>query len=236
MPTTDKKLLSINPAAVKLEPSWKAVLINEFSQPYFVQIKTILKTAQQQGIKTYPPNKLLFNAFSQTPFNKVKIVIIGQDPYHQPQQAMGLSFSVPKGIRIPPSLINIYKELARSIEGFIPPNHGDLSAWAQQGVLLLNASLSVEHGKAGSHSKIGWQYFTNAVIKILSEKKSGLIFMLWGNFAKQKASLIDANKHYILTAVHPSPLAGGKFYGCGHFARANDILIANKQTPINWQL
>lgn len=229
-------MTTINPEDIKLAPSWKAVLIEEFQQPYFLTIKRTLLEAKSSGKTIYPPGKLMFNAFDQTPFNAVKVVIIGQDPYHQPNQAMGLSFSVPKNTRIPPSLLNIYKELERSIAGFERPNHGDLSAWAQQGVLLLNASLSVEQGKAGSHSKIGWQHFTNAVISALSQQRNGIIFMLWGNFAKQKAQLIDPNKHHILSAIHPSPLAGGKFIGCNHFAQANDILISRGDTPINWQL
>ena len=151
-------------------------------------------------------------------------------------QAMGLSFSVPHGVRVPPSLQNIYKELERSIPGFVPPDHGDLSAWADQGVLLLNASLTVERGKAGSHSRIGWQTFTDAVIETLSRERSDIIFMLWGNYAKDKIRLIDADKHYILTAVHPSPLAGNGFIGCSHFASANQILESRGETPINWQV
>lgn len=221
---------------IKLEPSWKTRLLPQFQQPYFEKIKHTLQQTQAQGIPTYPPNRLIFNAFWQTPFEQVKVVLLGQDPYHQPNQAMGLSFSVPKGIRPPPSLRNIYKELARSIPHFTPPNHGDLSAWATQGVLLLNASLTVEHGKAASHSRIGWQHFTDAVISLLNQEKSGIIFLLWGNFAKSKASLIDANRHHILTAVHPSPLAGGKFHGCNHFALTNQLLIQQSKTPINWQL
>lgn len=226
----------ININEVKIEESWKNALREEFSQDYFAHIKKGLLADKITGLTVYPPGSLIFNAFDTTAFNDVKIVILGQDPYHQPGQAMGLSFSVPKQVRIPPSLQNIYKELARSIGGFTIPNHGDLSLWAQQGVFLLNAVLTVRQGQAASHAKLGWQQFTDAVIKKLSDEKEGIIFMLWGNFAKQKANLIDANKHYILTSVHPSPLAGGAFIGCNHFAKANEILILNGQKPVDWQI
>ncbi|MDO4642409.1 MAG: uracil-DNA glycosylase [Cardiobacteriaceae bacterium] len=228
--------ITINPNDVQIENTWKTALYKEFSKPYFARIKQILMDAKDANIPVYPPGKLIFNAFNRTPFNRVRVVILGQDPYHQPGQAMGLSFSVPQGARIPPSLQNIYKELERSIEGFVRPNHGDLSHWADQGVLLLNASLTVERSKAGSHSRIGWQLFTDAVIETLSKERSDLIFMLWGNFAKEKVRLIDADKHYILTAVHPSPLAGNGFVGCSHFASANQILQARGEPPIDWRL
>lgn len=221
---------------VKIEESWKTALKDEFAQDYFAHIKNGLLADKKAGLTVYPPGSLIFNAFDTTPFNDVKIVILGQDPYHQPNQAMGLSFSVPKEVRIPPSLQNIYKELARSIDGFTMPNHGDLSPWAAQGVFLLNAVLTVRQSQAASHAKLGWQQFTDAVIKKLSDEREGVIFMLWGNIAKQKASLIDANKHHILMAVHPSPLAGGAFIGCNHFVKANEILILNGQKPIDWQI
>ncbi len=221
---------------VKIEESWKAVLHKEFEQEYFAQIKTALTQDKQKSITVYPAGSLIFNAFNSTAFDDVKVVILGQDPYHQPGQAMGLSFSVPQDIRIPPSLRNIYKELARTIEGFTMPSHGDLSPWAKQGVFLLNAVLTVRQGQAASHSKIGWQQFTDAVISTLSEHKKDVIFMLWGNFAKSKAALIDENKHHILTSVHPSPLAGGAFIGCNHFKDANEILTKQGQKPINWQV
>ncbi len=221
---------------VKIEESWKQVLHLEFEQGYFAQIKAALLADKQKNIKVFPPGSLIFNAFNSTAFHDVKIVIIGQDPYHQPQQAMGLSFSVPKTVRIPPSLQNIYKELARSIEGFITPSHGDLSSWASQGVFLLNAVLTVRQGQAASHSQIGWQQFTDAVIRNISEHREGVIFMLWGNFAKNKATLIDESKHHILTSVHPSPLAGGAFVGCGHFSKANEILRQQGLQPIDWQV
>lgn len=187
------------------------------------------------GKTIYPPGKLIFNAFNTTPFHDVKVVIIGQDPYHQPGQAMGLSFSVPDGVRIPASLRNIYKELKSDVHVEIQ-THGNLTAWALQGVFMLNAMLTVEHGNAGSHRKIGWQSFTDAVIRKLSDEREGLIFMLWGNFAKSKKPLIDELKHHVLEAVHPSPLAGGAFLGCRHFSKTNDLLDKQGLTPIDWTL
>ena len=228
--------MHIDPEQVRIEASWKAALRDEFAAPYFLEIKKALLQAKADGKTVYPPNRLLFNAFQRTPFDRVRVVILGQDPYHQPGQAMGLSFSVPAGVKVPPSLNNIYKELARTEPGFVRPSHGDLSAWTDQGVLLLNAALTVEAGKAGSHSKIGWIPFTDAVIRRLSEGREGLIFLLWGNFAKEKAKLIDGQRHHILTAVQPSPLAGGGFVGCGHFHQVNEILRARGETPINWQV
>ncbi|MFV0431971.1 MAG: uracil-DNA glycosylase [Alphaproteobacteria bacterium] len=225
----------INLDDIKIEDGWKQALKGEFTKPYFAQIKAKFLADKQAGQVIYPPGSLIFNAFNTTPFDKVKIVILGQDPYHKQGQAMGLSFSVPQGIAIPPSLRNIYKELQRSIKGFNIPPHGDLTPWAKQGVFLLNAVLSVRQGQAASHAKLGWQEFTHGVIRTLSEQKEGLIFMLWGNFAKEKAALIDATKHHILTAVHPSPLAGGAFIGCNHFAMANEILARSQQQSIDWQ-
>ena len=223
-------------ADVKIEPSWKAALAYEFDQPYFAQIKEQLLAAKHAGKTVYPRGSLIFNAFNTTPLSEVKVVILGQDPYHQPNQAMGLSFSVPHGVAIPPSLRNVYKELARTIEGFTIPNHGDLTRWAQQGVFLLNAVLTVEQSRAASHAGLGWQNFTDAVIRTISERNEGVVFMLWGNFAKKKAELIDADKHPILTAVHPSPLAGNGFSGCNHFAKANELLLAQGKQPIDWQV
>ncbi|MEO1515210.1 MAG: uracil-DNA glycosylase [Bacteroidota bacterium] len=220
---------------VKIEDSWKAVLEDEFQQPYFSAIKQFLVNAKKEGKTIYPPGSLIFNAFELTPIDKVKVVILGQDPYHNPREAMGLCFSVPRGIRVPPSLQNVYKELAATTN-FQIPRHGDLTSWAQQGVFLLNAMLTVEHKKAGSHKKIGWQTFTDAVIRKISEHGDGVVFMLWGNFAKSKRVLIDEMKHYVLEAVHPSPLAGNKFLGCGHFAKANELLTKEGKEPINWQL
>lgn len=220
---------------VKIEKSWKAVLKDEFSQPYFQSLATFLKKTKQEGKVIYPPGSLIFNAFNTTPFEDVKVVILGQDPYHNPGEAMGLSFSVPRGKRIPPSLRNIYKELHTDL-GIPIPSHGDLSKWAQQGVFLLNAMLTVEHKTAGSHKKIGWQSFTDAVIRTLSEQREGLVFMLWGGFAKKKNVLIDANKHLVLEAAHPSPLAGGAYFGSKHFSQANDYLKGQGKETIDWQV
>ncbi len=222
---------------VKIEESWKQALQEEFKQAYFTTIKAFLVKEKQSGKTIYPPGSLIFNAFNLTPFDAVKAVIIGQDPYHNPGQAMGLSFSVPKEVRTPPSLKNIYKAiLANGISNFEIPNHGDLTGWAEQGVFLLNAMLTVEHKKAGSHKKIGWQTFTDAVIKKLSDEKEGLIFMLWGNFARNKKVLIDQDKHHVLESVHPSPLAGNGFLSCDHFAKTNELLVAQGKKTINWQV
>jgi uracil-DNA glycosylase len=222
-------------ADVQIDPEWKEVLAAEFALPYFAQIKKYLIEARQQGKTIYPPGPQIFRAFDATPFSKVKVVILGQDPYHQPGQAMGLCFSVPRGTRTPASLVNIYKELHRDL-GLSIPHHGDLSAWTTRGVFLLNAMLTVERGLAGSHSRIGWQRFTDAVIRTLSAHREGLVFMLWGNFARSKKVLIDTSRHHVLEAVHPSPLAGGKFIGCGHFSQANHLLEKQGHTPIDWKL
>lgn len=220
---------------VKIEPSWKAVLENEFEQPYFQAIASFLRREKEAGKVIYPPGSLIFNAFNSTPFEQVKVVILGQDPYHNPGEAMGLSFSVPCGVATPPSLKNIYKELNADVGAPIPA-HGDLSSWVKQGVFLLNAMLTVEHKQAQSHQHIGWQNFTDAVIRKLSEQREHLVFMLWGNFARKKASLIDASRHLILEAAHPSPLAGGAFFGCKHFSKANAYLEAHGLTQIDWKV
>ncbi|MFM2267998.1 MAG: hypothetical protein RL757_1439 [Bacteroidota bacterium] len=222
-------------AVVKIEDSWKNVLSDTFEQPYFDVLVTYLRTAKSEGKVIYPPGSLIFNAFTQTPFDDVKVLILGQDPYHNPNEAMGLSFSVPKSVRVPPSLKNIYKELGNDLQ-IAAPAHGDLTDWAKQGVFLLNAMLTVEAGKAGSHQNIGWQHFTDAVIRKVSEEKQGVVFMLWGNFAKKKKDLIDASKHLILEAAHPSPLAGGAFFDCQHFSKANEYLSQNGKTPIDWNI
>jgi len=220
---------------IQIEESWKVALREEFDKPYFSELSDYIKREITSGKTVFPPGKLIFNAFNTTPIGEVKVVIIGQDPYHQPGQAMGLSFSVPHGVRIPASLRNIYKELNSDV-GMAIPDHGNLTPWANQGVFLLNAMLTVEQGNAGSHRKIGWQMFTDAVISLLSDQRDGLIFMLWGNFAKSKKVLIDEIKHHVLEAVHPSPLAGGAFQGCRHFSRTNDLLLNQGMTPINWSL
>jgi uracil-DNA glycosylase len=219
---------------VRIEESWKQALAEEFEKPYFQGIANFLRQAKADGKTIYPLGSLIFNAFDTTPFDKVKVVILGQDPYHNPKEAMGLSFSVPKGIRTPPSLVNIYKEINADLSLPIPP-HGDLTAWAKQGVFLLNAMLTVEHGKAGSHQSIGWQFFTDAVIRKLSEDRDNLVFMLWGNFAKKKKELIDTSKHLVLESAHPSPLAGNAFSGNKHFSKANNYLTANGLEAIDWR-
>ena len=226
--------MQINLDDVRIESGWKEALREEFLSEYFAKIKENLLAAKAREI-VYPPGNLIFNAFNLTPFERVRVVILGQDPYHGAHQAMGLSFSVPRGVRIPPSLVNIYKEIKSDL-GISEPESGDLSYWARQGVLLLNASLSVGANRANSHSGFGWQIFTDAVIKILSARRQSLVFMLWGNFAKAKSALIDAQRHLILTAAHPSPLAGGAFFGCRHFSRCNEYLRAHGLGEIDWDL
>lgn len=223
-------------SAVKIEPSWKAVLADEFQQPYFRTIADFLRREKAAEKVIYPPGSLIFNAFNTTPFHQVKVVIIGQDPYHNPGQAMGLSFSVPKDMRLPPSLQNIYKELHDDV-GVPIPQHGDLTYWAQQGVFLLNAMLTVEKNKPASHQKIGWQHFTDAAIRHLSEGREHLVFMLWGAFAQKKAELIDESKHLVLKAAHPSPYSADKgFFGTRHFSKANAYLEKHGLEPIDWNL
>jgi uracil-DNA glycosylase len=220
---------------VQIEESWKKVLAEAFEQPYFEAIRTFLLKEKNDGKVIFPPGPLIFNAFNQTPFDQVKVVILGQDPYHNPGEAMGLSFSVPQGVRIPPSLQNIYKEINSDL-GLPMPLHGDLTHWASQGVLLLNAMLTVEAGKAGSHQNIGWQTFTDAVIRRLSDQREHLVFMLWGRFAQGKKALIDPAKHLILEAAHPSPLARDAFKGCRHFSLANTYLQENGKKGIDWSI
>lgn len=222
----------VNP---KIEASWKEVLWNEFQQPYFIQLKSFLQQEKQSGKVIFPPASLIFNAFDTTPFDQVKVVILGQDPYHGVGQAHGLSFSVPEGIKPPPSLVNIFKELKSDI-GMEIPASGNLTKWAQQGVLLLNAMLTVEAHQAASHQKKGWEEFTNAVIQKISEKREGVVFILWGRYAQEKAALIDASKHHILTSAHPSPFSATKFLGCKHFSKTNEILQKQGLKPIDWTL
>lgn len=221
---------------VKIEESWKKALKDEFTKDYFLQIATFIKTEKALGKIIYPPGALLFNAFDKTPFDKVKVVLLGQDPYHNPGQAQGLSFSVPKGITKPPSLINIFKELQSDL-GIIPSADGNLEKWAMQGVLLLNASLTVRKNEPASHSKIGWIDFTDAVIKKISMQKKGLVFLLWGKFAQDKQTLIDETKHHVLKAAHPSPFSADKgFFGCKHFSKTNEFLMLEGLQPIDWKL
>ena len=218
-----------------IEEKWYEVLKGEFESPYFIDIKTFLIEEKRQHI-VFPPSPLIFNAFNLTPFENVKVVILGQDPYHNIGQAHGLAFSVPDNIQKPPSLQNIFKELNQDLGISIPLN-GNLEKWAKEGVLLLNASLTVRAHEAASHAKIGWQRFTDAAIKALSEYKQNLVFILWGNYAIAKENLIDHNKHLILKTVHPSPLSASRgFFGCRHFSKTNEYLIKNNITPIDWSL
>lgn len=221
---------------VKIEPGWKKLLKKEFEQPYFEQLALHLKTEKQQGKIIYPPGAFIFNAFNTTPINHVKVVILGQDPYHGAGQAHGLCFSVQTGVPPPPSLINIFKELNEDL-GVAIPSHGNLSAWATQGVFLLNASLTVRAGEPMSHSKIGWAQFTDNVIKKISTEKTKVVFLLWGKFAQEKKALIDESKHCILKAAHPSPLsAHAGFFGCRHFSKTNEYLVSKGIDPVNWSL
>ncbi|HQZ49867.1 MAG: uracil-DNA glycosylase [Chitinophagaceae bacterium] len=221
---------------IKIEKSWKEALKLEFSTDYFQQIPAHIKTEKSQGKTIYPPGSLIFNAFNTTALQKVKVVILGQDPYHGRGQAHGLCFSVQNGVPPPPSLLNIFKELQNDI-GITIPDHGNLTKWAEQGVFLLNASLTVRAGEPMSHSKIGWSTFTDAVIKTISSKKKNIVFLLWGKFAQEKRVLIDESKHCILRSVHPSPLSAyGGFFGCKHFSKTNEYLVSKGIDPIDWSL
>ena len=219
---------------VRIHPTWKRTLGEEFRKPYFQAIRKFLLEEQTRGNRIYPPGKLIFNAFDQTPLDKLKVVILGQDPYHGVGQAHGLCFSVPHGIRPPPSLVNIFKEIAEDLD--VPvPGSGNLLPWALQGVLLLNAVLTVQASKPASHQHIGWQTFTDKIIEIISLKLEGIVFLLWGNYALQKSALIDAGKHLVLKAPHPSPYSAGKgFFGCRHFSKTNEFLAGRGLEPIDW--
>lgn len=224
--------MAVNPI---IEESWKDALAEQFAAPYFAQLKQFLVTEKQQFV-VYPPGPQIFNAFNLTPFDKVKVVIIGQDPYHEPGQAHGLCFSVQPGTKFPPSLMNIFQELQSDL-GIPMPQNGNLEKWAQQGVLLLNATLTVRAHQAGSHQRRGWELFTDAAISQLSQKRSGIVFLLWGSYAQAKIQLIDSSKHFILTAPHPSPLSAYRgFFGCKHFSKTNELLVQSGQTPIDWSL
>jgi len=223
--------------AVELEPSWLKVLSDEFDKPYMADLRKFLKEEKEAGHKIYPKNADIFNAFNKTPLDKLEVVILGQDPYHGDSQAHGLSFSVQKGITIPPSLRNIYKELATDISGFVIPNHGDLTEWAEQGVLLLNASLTVRAASPGSHQKRGWETFTDTVIRKISDEKEGIVFILWGSFAQAKAELIDQKKHHIIKSPHPSPFSADRgFFGSKPFSKTNEILVKEGKKAIDWQI
>ena len=218
---------------IKIESSWKEHLKEEFEKPYFTNLTNFVKS-EYTSQKIYPPGKLIFNAFEKCPFNKVKVVILGQDPYHEPWQAHGLCFSVPDGVSLPPSLQNIFKEIKNDLE--IPiPKSGNLERWAEQGVFLLNATLTVRAHQAGSHQKKGWETFTDNVIHLLSGSGDHLVFLLWGAYAQRKGELINASKHLVLSSVHPSPLSAHRgFFGNHQFSKANEYLIANGKGPINW--
>lgn len=220
---------------VKIEQSWKNALASEFEKPYFASLVRFLHEEKASGRKVFPPGGQIFRAFELTPVPQVKVVILGQDPYHGPGQAHGLSFSVPEGVPAPPSLKNIFKEIETDL-GVTMSGYPNLENWARQGVLLLNAVLTVRCAEAASHSKIGWQEFTDAVIRYISDNCEGVVFMLWGNFARTKSELIDHSRHYVLEAAHPSPLARGAFFGCKHFSKANAYLKNIGRTPIDWKL
>jgi uracil-DNA glycosylase len=225
-------MTAINP---NIEESWKKILWDEFQSPYFSQLKAFL-VEETLAHTIFPPGKQIFNAFTHTPFDQVKAVILGQDPYHGPGQAHGLCFSVPPGISQPPSLVNILKELNADLGIPVPP-HGSLVNWADQGVLLLNATLTVRSGQAGSHQNRGWETFTDAVIRKISAMKTGVVFLLWGRYAQAKEALIDGRKHLVLKAAHPSPLSAyNGFFGCRHFSKTNEYLVQNGLDPINWSL
>ena len=221
---------------IQLEDSWLGVLKQEFDQSYMQQLRQFLRAEKDLRKVIYPPGKQIFHAFNTTPFDQVKVVILGQDPYHGPNQAHGLCFSVKPGVSLPPSLINIFKEIENDL-GIVTPNHGCLQSWAEQGVLLLNSTLTVERSRAGSHQGRGWETFTDKVIQQLNEQREGLVFMFWGSYAQKKGALIDRQKHRVLTSPHPSPLSAHRgFFGNGHFSKANHYLEQQGLTPINWQL
>ncbi len=224
-----------------IKASWQQLIAEQKSQDYFAQLQDEIASRREQGITVFPAEQDVFNAFSFCELAEVKVVILGQDPYHGQDkgitQAHGLAFSVQKGVKPPPSLVNIYKELATDIDGFTVPEHGDLTAWAEQGVMLLNTVLTVEQGNAHSHAKLGWQHFTDAVIQTINSQNSGCVFILWGTHAQKKAKMIDKNKHLVLEGPHPSPLSAYRgFFGCQHFSKANDWLRTRDKAPVSWLL
>lgn len=222
---------------VRIDPEWKRVLESEFLSSYMHDLRMFLAREREQGKEVFPPGPEMFSAFNTTPLSKVKVVILGQDPYHGPRQAHGLCFSVRRGIQSPPSLVNIFKEIQSDL-GIAPPRHGELTHWAMQGVLLLNSVLSVESGLAASHQGRGWETFTDAVIRVLNDEREHLVFLLWGNYAQRKGRFIDARRHLVLKAAHPSPLSAnrGGWFGCRHFSQANRYLEAHGVAPIDWSL
>ena len=222
---------------ILMERDWKDLLRDEFTKPYFLNILFLIKLQSNAGKIIYTPEGLIFNAFNKTSFKNLKIVIIGQDPYHNPGQAHGLSFSVPTGIKPPPSLVNIFKEIKKDLSIEMPEGYGNLTKWAEQGVLLLNAILTVNANEPASHSKFGWMNFTDTVINKISNEKKGIVFLLWGKFAQEKQPLIDETKHFVLKAAHPSPFSADKgFFGCKHFSKINEILKEQKKEPVDWNL
>ena len=223
-----------NQREIRLGPSWKNRLENDFTQPYMISLRQFLLERKGSGAIIYPSGEFIFNALNSTPFDAVKVVILGQDPYHGPGQAHGLCFSVQDGVAVPPSLLNIYKELEADLGSSRPPG-GNLQHWAEQGVLLLNAVLTVERGRAGAHQGKGWEKFTDRIVSELNESRDGLVFMLWGSYAMKKGAMIDRNRHLVLTAPHPSPLSAHRgFFGCRHFSKANAWLQQHGQSPVNW--
>jgi uracil-DNA glycosylase len=219
---------------VQLEGSWLERLDDQFQQEYMQKLRDFLVTRKEHRAVIYPPGKQIFNALNSTPFEQVRVVILGQDPYHGPGQAHGLCFSVQSGVRVPPSLANIYREIQSDL-GIEPPHNGYLQSWAEQGVLLLNAVLTVERGQAGSHQGKGWEVFTDAIVQLLNDERENLVFMLWGSYAMKKGAVIDSRKHLVLKAPHPSPLSAHRgFLGCCHFSSANDYLKKHQQLPIDW--
>lgn len=228
--------MSNNSKKIDLHPSWLAHLEAEFEQPYMKSLKAFLLAEKQQGKVIYPASNNIFNSFNSTPLEQVKVVILGQDPYHGPNQAHGLCFSVQPGVKSPPSLQNMFKELRRDL-GIDVPGHGCLQSWANQGVLLLNATLTVEQAKAGSHQGRGWETFTDKAIQLVNEQCQGVVFLLWGSYAQKKAAFIDLQKHLVLKAPHPSPLSAHRgFIGCGHFSATNQYLLSVHKSPIDWRL
>jgi uracil-DNA glycosylase len=228
--------MTSNEKTGQLHPTWQAVIGNEFEKPYMLALRDFLKQEKVDSKIIYPPSPLIFNAFNHTPFDQVRVVIVGQDPYHGEHQAHGLSFSVPEGVKPPPSLVNIFKEIASDL-GITMSGSGDLSAWAKQGVLLLNATLTVEHGNAGSHQGRGWETFTDAAIAALNAQREHLVFVLWGSYAQKKGATIDESKHLVLKSVHPSPLSAHRgFFGNHQFSKINEYLTQHGQTVIDWKI
>ncbi len=226
----------MNQSTIQLEASWKKQLADEFDKDYMQNLRRFLRTQYQSGKTIFPNKKEYFSAFEKTPYDDVKVVILGQDPYHGPGQAHGLCFSVRPGIKPPPSLVNIFKELKQDL-GVPIPQHGSLESWAQQGVLLLNSVMTVEKGQAASHRNQGWETFTDRVIEVLNQRQKPMVFILWGSYAQKKGAIVDRKRHLVLSGPHPSPLSAHRgFFGCRHFSTANEFLIKNNQAPIDWEL